>query len=168
MDRPQKVDRDGYVRVRVFPEEREEFSCYPNGWTLQHRLVMEQHLGRRLRKGETIYHRNGNRQDNRIENLELTPSRSRGRFGPKAGAWKGGRYVTRKGYVRLQVEGRGVLEHRHVMEQVLDRPLRANETVHHKNGKRDDNRPENLELWVGGHPPGQRDKHCPTCTCFDH
>lgn len=42
------------------------------------------------------------------------------------------------------------------MEQVLGRTLHADETVHHINGARDDNRPENLELWVSRHPRGQR------------
>ena len=43
-------------------------------------------------------------------------------------------------------DGRQQLEHRWVMEQVLGRPLRTDEQVHHKNHNRLDNRPENLEV----------------------
>lgn len=49
-----------------------------------------------------------------------------------------------------------VLEHIYVMEQMIGRALTEDETVHHKNGIRHDNRPENLELWASNHPSGQR------------
>lgn len=63
-------------------------------------------------------------------------------------------------------------EHRYIMERIIGRPLQKHEHIHHKNGKRNDNRPENLELWTIQHkdPPGVRvsdmTPHCPTCTCF--
>ena len=72
-------------------------------------------------------------------------------------------YVNRYGYRMISATGhpnankRGlILEHRLVMSEHIGRPLRAGETVHHRNGDRLDNRIENLELWKSSHPPGQR------------
>lgn len=48
------------------------------------------------------------------------------------------------------------VQHRVVMEDHIGRKLRPEETVHHLNGVRNDNRIENLELWSSSHPKGQR------------
>lgn len=41
------------------------------GWMLQHRYLMQKHLGRALLPGETVHHKNGLKTDNRLSNLEL-------------------------------------------------------------------------------------------------
>jgi len=102
------------------------------------------------------------------------------RRGPRSGRWKGGR-STRAGYtiiwapdhhsIPASSSRKYVAEHRLVMEEMLGRPLLPSEQVHHRNGVRDDNRPENLELWNRSHPDGTRladVPHCPTCACFKH
>lgn len=73
-----------------------------------------------------------------------------------------GRYLNAEGYVRILVpdpeSGKKVwrLEHRVVMEGIIERPLLPEETVHHGPKGKGINTRDNLELWSGKHPKGQR------------
>lgn len=62
----------------------------------------------------------------------------------------------KNGYVIGSLKGKHVLQHRFVWEQHHGRPLHPFENIHHINGRRDDNRIENLELWTKAQPCGQR------------
>lgn len=64
-------------------------------------------------------------------------------------------YISWKDHPAASKNG-NLLEHRMVMYEKLGRKLLAGENVHHMNGNRLDNRPENLELWVTMQPAGQR------------
>lgn len=109
----------------------------------------------------------------------------RGRYGKTHVLWNGGRSKGQKGYVRVSEhlfseeerkllkpmffdqKGSGyVPEHRAVVALAWGRPLKTNEVVHHRNGIRDDNRLENLEVWISGHPRGfssNMSMCCPEC-----
>ena len=61
--------------------------------------------------------------------------------------WKGGRWSKREGYIVINTPNGEIYEHRLIAENVLGRQLHNGEVVHHKNGIRSDNSPENIEVF---------------------
>ena len=100
----------------------------------------------------------------RATSVRCRACNNRANAGTKHYAYKGGKHTTPSGYVYLSgyhdhpnANNVGqIAEHVLVMSQKLGRPLIKGENVHHKNGNRADNRPENLELWSRVQPAGQR------------
>jgi len=101
----------------------------------------------------TPFQNHGDACSNRCSQLMIQPKRKDARE----------RFVNDTGYVMVRARnhprarkfGRHVPEHHLVMEKMLGRYLVKGETVHHKNGNRTDNRPDNLELFMGNHGAGQ-------------
>lgn len=73
---PLKVPTGRYINSQGYAlvYKPDDPSAPKNGWVMEHRWVMSQHLGRPLFKDENVHHVNGVRDDNRIENLELWSS----------------------------------------------------------------------------------------------
>jgi hypothetical protein len=107
-----------------------------------------------------------------IENCNARPDKSG--LCDEHGAFSAAELVTLTRYIRRRLEASGyvyarppvdhplkhwrdqIAEHRLVMERMIGRPLLPNESPHHRNGVRHDNRESNLELWVKSQPSGQR------------
>ena len=136
LSRPSRINWDtleqDYARLGSQMKVAEEYGCCQQRVTQK---MKELNLS-------AIYEKSGNRNSN----------------------WRGGRRNTHDGYIFIcspnhpHRNKRGeVAEHRLVMEQKLGRYLEPDEIVHHINGVRNDNCPENLEL-TDKHEH-QRDKH---------
>lgn len=119
-------------------------ACYRKNFFKNNENALEK---RRLRN------RNSHR---RKKGIDLNLPRLRGENGKGHLTKQGYKVIIKYGHPNAYKLNGCILEHVFVMSSFLERPLYKNELVHHKNGIRDDNRIENLELWHKGHPTGQR------------
>ena len=87
---------------------------------------MENHLNRELRNTERIKHLNGNKLDNRIENLLIIESKM--------------------GNGQIRRNGKFITKHRVIMEEFLKRKLSKDELIYHKDGNLENNEISNLEI----------------------
>lgn len=77
------ITKQGYMRITI-----KNHAFLPKGKYLEHRVVMADKLGRKLFTNENVHHVNGNRLDNRIENLELwVTSQPSGQRAEDLAAW---------------------------------------------------------------------------------
>ncbi len=67
------VNQDGYAFI-LPPDDYQGPRVQGGRYVSEHRYVAEQMIGRRLRRGEIVHHRNHVRDDNRPENLQVLPS----------------------------------------------------------------------------------------------
>lgn len=69
------INPHGYEMQLVPPDHKFASMRIRTGYIVTHRLVMAEHLGRALRPNETVHHINGDKLDNRLENLQLRQGR---------------------------------------------------------------------------------------------
>lgn len=105
-----RPDVHGYVNIKI-----------EDGWMKEHRFVIEEHIGRKLNRDEHVHHKNGLRDDNRLENLELwtTDYSYRKNTHPQG--------IRIKDYIKHQIETLPKLEQKEIVDHILDKYINTSD-----------------------------------------
>jgi hypothetical protein len=163
--KPYNVSRNGFEK-RKFCSQKCKYQYMSD--SLEIRKKHKVSLLKRYTSGEKLGFQKKNRLWDNPNSIKTQLKKGRKALkGEESPSWKGGKYIS-NGYIYIKnwkhpftTKGHYIAEHRLVMEKYLGRYLERWELIHHKNGRRDDNRIENLEIVINTKHYGHI--QCPFC-----
>jgi hypothetical protein len=135
---------------------KEKLNEYQKKYREDNRELCRKRIRDSYWKNEEEYRRRNKVHYREINGIPLDSTFKKRKNGEGTIDSSGYKTISVKGHPNAMDEKGRIREHIFIMSNQLGRPLKKGESVHHKNGIRDDNRIENLELWSRSQPPGQR------------
>ena len=118
------TDKDGYILLKA----NDHPHANSGGYVREHRLVMEEQLGRYLLPEEVVHHINGVKDDNRPENLGLYASNAAHKADDMLGnSWAKGDFGNPKRSIRSYRTDQEILEAIRDLQATLNRPIQRND-----------------------------------------